>query len=87
MLPKRGRGLEVHQAATKETAVPPEIRDVNPDARYFTPHFNAMMNAEMRRFRERPPELQPTMRSKRSSFERSFGDTSPIARGVAGSPR
>jgi hypothetical protein len=39
----------------------PEIRDVNPDARYFAPDFNAKMNAEMRRFRERPPELQPVM--------------------------
>jgi len=28
---------------------------------YFTPNFNAMMNAEMRRFRERPPELQPAI--------------------------
>ena len=44
-----------------EITGPAEIRDVNPDARYFTPHFNAMMNAELRRFRERPPELQPTL--------------------------
>ena len=40
---------------------PPEICDVNPDARYFAPHFNAMMSAELRRFRERPPELHPTI--------------------------
>ena len=29
---------------------PAEIRDVGPDARYFARHFNAMMNAEMRRY-------------------------------------
>ena len=40
---------------------PPEIREVDPDAGYFAPKFNAMMNAEMRRFRERPPELQPAI--------------------------
>ena len=40
---------------------PPEFRDVDPEARYFAPHFNAMMDAEMRRFRERPPELQPAI--------------------------
>jgi len=36
---------------------------VNPEARYFTPHrpFKQMMNAEIRRFRERPPELQPSI--------------------------
>ena len=33
----------------------------DPDARYFAPHFNAMMKAELRRFRERPPELQPAI--------------------------
>ena len=40
---------------------PADIRDVDPEARYFAPNFNAMMNAEMRRFRERPPELQPML--------------------------
>jgi hypothetical protein len=43
-----------------ETIGPPEIRDVDPDARYFTPHGNAMMDAELRRFSERPPELLAT---------------------------
>ncbi len=56
---------ELHEIAARhaeyEIIGPPEIRDVNPDARYFAPHFNAMTNTEMRRFRERPPELQPTI--------------------------
>ena len=39
---------------------PPEIRDVDPDARYFSPHGNAMTDAELRRFSERPPELLTT---------------------------
>ena len=37
----------------------PEIREVDPGARYFNPHFKLMMNAELRRFSERSPELQP----------------------------
>ena len=42
---------------------PPEIRDVDPDARYFSPHasFNSMMNAEIRRYTETAPELQPAL--------------------------
>jgi hypothetical protein len=43
-----------------EITGPAEIRDVDPDARYFTPHGNAMMDAELRRFSERPPELLAT---------------------------
>jgi hypothetical protein len=39
---------------------PPEIRDVDPDAPRFTPHFKLMMNAELRRYSERPPELLTT---------------------------
>jgi hypothetical protein len=56
---------ELHEIAARyaewEIVGPPEIRNVDPDARYFAPHFNVMMNAEMRRFRERPPELQPAI--------------------------
>ena len=52
---------ELHEIAARHTEFeldgPPEIRDVDPDARYFTPHGNAMMNAELRRYNERPPEL------------------------------
>ena len=51
---------------------PPEIRDVDPDARYFAPGFNAMMNAEMPRFRERPPELQPTIDALEAFLVRVF---------------
>ena len=43
-----------------EITGPAEIRDVDPDARYFTPHGNAMMDAELRLFSERPPELLAT---------------------------
>ena len=54
---------ELHKARHTEYELigPPEIRNVDPDALYFAPDFNAMMNAEIRRFRERPPELQPVM--------------------------
>ena len=31
----------------------------DPKARYFNPHFKLMMNAELRRYSERAPELQP----------------------------
>ena len=46
--------------AEYEIIGPPAIRDVDADARYFAPHFNATMNAELRRFRERPP-MQPVI--------------------------
>ena len=37
------------------------FRDVDPEARAFTPHapFNVMIDAELRRYSERPPERQP----------------------------
>lgn len=40
----------------------PEIRNVDPDARSFTPHepFKVMMSAKLRRFNERPSELLAT---------------------------
>ena len=41
-------------------------------ARYFAAKFNAMMNAEMRRFRERPPELQPAIDALEVSLVRVF---------------
>src|SRR5258708_5699407 len=54
-----------HDIATRyaewEIIGPPEIRDVDPNARAFTPHFKMMMDAELRRYSERPPELQPTI--------------------------
>ena len=39
---------------------PAEIRDVNPEVRYFTPHKSPLA-AELRRYTERPPELQPAI--------------------------
>lgn len=40
-----------------------EIRDATPDGRALSPHasFKLMMNAELRRYEERPPELQPAI--------------------------
>src|SRR6185436_3688181 len=42
---------------------PAEIRDVVSNARPFTPHkpFKIAMNAELRRYSERPPELEPAI--------------------------
>jgi len=37
---------------------PPEIRDVDPNARYFTP-WKVTPHAEVVRMQEPPPELQP----------------------------
>lgn len=37
-----------------------EIRDVDPDARYFTPHTSPL-DAAVRRCNERPPELAPAI--------------------------
>ena len=45
---------------------------MDPDARYFTPHFNSMMDAELRRFNEAPPELQPTIDALESFLVRLF---------------
>jgi hypothetical protein len=42
-----------------EIVGPPEIREVNPEARSFDPHFKLMTNAELRRFGEKPLELGP----------------------------
>ncbi|MET0659436.1 MAG: hypothetical protein ABW110_14915 [Steroidobacteraceae bacterium] len=39
---------------------PAEIRDVNPDARYFTPH-KSPLNAALRQYSERPPEMGPAI--------------------------
>ena len=54
---------ELHEIAKRHTefeiAGPPEIRDVDPEGRRFNPHFELMMNAELRRYSERPPGLRP----------------------------
>ena len=55
---------ERHEIAKRyaefEITGPAEIRDVDPEARPFTP-FKLMMDAELRRYSERPPELQPAI--------------------------
>ena len=38
----------------------PEIRDVDPNVRRFTLHMSPL-DAELRRYSERPPELQPAI--------------------------
>jgi hypothetical protein len=43
-----------------EITGPAEIRDVEPDARYFTPHTSPL-DAALRRSNERPPELGPAI--------------------------
>ena len=45
--------------AEYEITGPPEIREIGEGARYFNPHFKLMTNTELRRYSERPPELQP----------------------------
>ena len=45
--------------AEYEITGPAEIRDVDPGARRFTPHFKPVTNTELRIAREPPPELQP----------------------------
>ena len=58
---------ELHEIAARhaefEIIGEPEIRNVDPYARAFSPHqpFKQMMNAEMRRYTERSPELQPAI--------------------------
>jgi hypothetical protein len=57
-----------------EITGPAEIRDVNPDARAFSPHapFKVMIGAELRRFSERPPELAPAIDELESFLARLF---------------
>ena len=53
---------ERHEIAARyaewEIIGPPEIRDVDPDARYFTP-WKVVPHADLMRMEEPPPELQP----------------------------
>lgn len=53
---------ERHEIAARyvewEIIGPPEIRDVDPNARYFTP-WKVVPHAEMMRMQELPPEMQP----------------------------
>jgi len=43
-----------------EIVGPAEIREVDPHARYFTPHTSPL-DAALRNYSERPPELGPTI--------------------------
>ncbi len=69
---------ERHEIAARyvewEIIGPPEIRDVDPEARYFNPHqpFMQMMNAEMRRYTERAPEFQPAIDAAEAFLLRVF---------------
>jgi len=53
---------ERHEIAARyaewEIIGPPEIRDVDPHARYFTP-WKIVPHADLMRMEELPPELQP----------------------------
>jgi hypothetical protein len=57
-----------------EITGPAEIRDVDPDARAFTPHapFASMMSAELRRYNERPSELKPAIDADEAFLARLF---------------
>jgi hypothetical protein len=44
-----------------ETIGPPEVRNVNPDARYFTPR-KVVPHADLMRMDELPPEMQPHLK-------------------------
>jgi hypothetical protein len=43
-----------------EVIEPPGIRDVDPDARYFTP-WKIVPHADLMRMEEAPPEMQPQL--------------------------
>ena len=53
---------ERHEIAARyaewEIIGPPEIRDVDPNARYFSP-WKVVPHAELMRMQEMPPEMQP----------------------------
>jgi hypothetical protein len=66
-----------------EIVGPAEVRDVDTDARYFTPHKSAS-DAALRRYNERRPSCSlRSMRMRRSCWRFSCGDTLPTARGAA----
>jgi hypothetical protein len=64
-----------------------EIRDVDPDARAFTPH-RSPLDAELRRYSERTPELQPAIDAAESFLLAVFlRRYIPTAREVGGMPQ
>ena len=61
-----------------------EIRQVDPEARDFTPH-KPPTDAGLRRSSERPPELESAIDAAEAFLlAGSFGATSPITPGAAG---
>jgi hypothetical protein len=61
---------ERHEIAARykewEITGPPEVRDVEPTARYFTP-WKVVPHAELKRMEELPPQMQPHRRSRQQS--------------------
>ena len=82
--PRTGKWIRARYGATREDiaaryaeweiAGQAEIRDVDPEARGFSPHarFKLMMNSELRRFSERPPEVQPAIDATDAFLARLF---------------
>ena len=68
--PRTGKWMRARYVATREEiaaryteweiASPAEVRYVDPQARYFTPH-KSPLDAALRRYSERPPGLQPVI--------------------------
>ena len=68
--PRTGKWTRARYVATREEIAqryaewqivsPAEVRDVDTDVRYFTPHSHPL-DAELRRYSERPPELAPAI--------------------------
>ena len=56
---------ERHEIAARyaewEITGPAEVREVDPDARPFTPHLRSPLDAELRRCSEGPPESRPAI--------------------------
>jgi hypothetical protein len=53
--------MSLHKRETHEIVRPAESRDVDPDARYFTPHSHPL-DIALRRYNELPVEMQPSLR-------------------------
>ena len=45
---------------------------MDPDARTFSPQFNVMMNAELKRYSERAPEFKPAIDAAEAFLVRTF---------------
>lgn len=72
-------GRVAPDAVHGEAIAAPGIRDVDSGERYFNPHINVTMNADLRRFTERPPErptsfqaIDPRVRATIRALSRIF---------------